>query len=320
MARTKWSARDIPDQTGKTVVVTGANRGIGFHAARMLAANGAQVILAVRDERRGQRAAERITRDSPDASLRVSLLDLANLASVRHFAEEFVGAYETLDLLLNNAGIMAIPFRRTVDGFEMHFGSNHLGHFALTGLLFPALLAAPSARVVTVSSINHYYGRIAFDNLHGERRYNGWLAYGQSKLANLLFAFELQRRFARARVRSISVACHPGYTSTNLQLVGPRMRGSRTEEAFWRAAHLFGQDAASGALPLVYAAVSPDVKGGEYIGPGRLFGLRGHPVTVRSSRRARDGETAERLWEVSEELTGVRYAFPHRSRRALSAD
>jgi NAD(P)-dependent dehydrogenase (short-subunit alcohol dehydrogenase family) len=286
----------------------------------MLSGKGARVILAVRDERRGQHAAERIAHDFPDALLHVQPVDLANLNSVRHFAEEFEGAHKTLDVLLNNAGVMAIPLRRTVDGFEMHLATNHLGPFALTGLLLPALLAAPAARVVTVSSINHYYGRIAFENLHGERRYNGWLAYGQSKLANLLFAFELQRRFARARTRAISVACHPGFAATNLQFVGPRMRGSRTGEALWRAANVFGQDAASGALPLVYAAVSPDVQGGEYVGPGRMFGLRGHPVIVRSSRRARDEATAERLWKVSEELTGVRYAFPRPAGRAHSAD
>jgi NAD(P)-dependent dehydrogenase (short-subunit alcohol dehydrogenase family) len=292
----KWTAANIPDQTRKTAVITGANSGLGFAIARELAQAGASVVLAVRDTAKGERAAAEIGERT-----QIERLDLADLSSVRSFAERFEGP---LDLLVNNAGVMAPPRRLTVDGFESQFGTNHLGHFALTGLLLPSLLGAPESRVVTMSSGGHRMGRINFDDLHGEHRYNNWLAYGQSKLANLLFAFELQRR-AEGRLKSL--AAHPGYAATNLQFAGPAHWYERASMAV--ANHVIAQNADTGALPALYAATAPDVAGGSYVGPDGFMELRGHPHLVTAAGRAYDQQVAVRLWDVSEELTGVHYAF-----------
>jgi NAD(P)-dependent dehydrogenase (short-subunit alcohol dehydrogenase family) len=302
----RWTEADIPDQRGRTAVVTGANSGIGFQAARALAEHGARVVLAVRDPDKGEAAAERVVMGAPQAARpEVRRLDLADLASVRAFAEAFG---EPLDLLVNNAGVMALPRRTTADGFEMQFGTNHLGHFALTGLLLDRLLERPGARVVTVSSGAHRTGRIRFDDLQGERRYQRWLAYGQSKLANLLFAAELQRRATAAGLDLLSVAAHPGYASTNLQVRGAQMDGSTIkEQGALLLNRLVGQSEEMGALPTLYAATAPDVRGGGYFGPDGPFEGRGHPRPVGRSGAARDEAVARRLWEVSEELTGVRY-------------
>jgi NAD(P)-dependent dehydrogenase (short-subunit alcohol dehydrogenase family) len=300
-----WTDAQIPDQSGRTAVVTGANSGIGFQAARRLAQHGARVVLAVRDADRGEAAAERIAMDGGAPRPEVRRLDLADLASVRAFAEGFG---EPLDVLVNNAGVMALPRRTTADGFEMQLGTNHLGHFALTGLLLDRLLERPGARVVTVSSGAHRMGRVRFDNLQGERHYQRWLAYGQSKLANLLFAAELQRRATAAGLDLLSVAAHPGYASTNLQVRGAQMDGSALKEhGAVLLNRLVGQSDDMGALPTLYAATSPDVRGGGYFGPDGPFESRGHPRPVGRSGAARDPETARRLWEVSEDLTGVRY-------------
>jgi NAD(P)-dependent dehydrogenase (short-subunit alcohol dehydrogenase family) len=226
---------------------------------------------------------------------------------VESAGEDFRGRWTSLDVLVNNAGVMALPFRSTVDGFEMQFGTNHLGHFALTGRLLPCLLASPAARVVTVSSGMHKFGRMDFDNLDASQGYSKWQVYSMSKLANLLFTCELQRRFAAAGVDAIAVAAHPGYSSTHLQSAGPKMRGSRVAAGTWRLMNLFGQSAAMGALPTVYAAVAPDVKGSDYIGPSGPGELRGHPVHVRMTRAARNPQDAARLWAASEALTGVVY-------------
>src|SRR3954470_3449507 len=293
----------MPDLGGRRAVVTGANSGLGFQIARELALHGTSVVLAVRDVARGEEAAGRI---GAGERVEVRRLDLADLASVREFAA--AGFEDGLDLLVNNAGVMALPRRTTRDGFEMQLGTNHLGHFALTGLLLPALLKKPTARVVTMSSGAHAFGRINFDNLQGERRYQRWLAYGQSKLANLLFAFELARRAALADVDLTSVAAHPGYAATNLQLQGARLEGSRLKEVLAGAGNrLFAQSDAQGALPALYAATMPDVIGGEYFGPDGHSGMRGHPTRAQTTKAARDPELAERLWTVSEELTGVSY-------------
>ena len=306
---TRWTIGDMPDQTGKTAVVTGGNSGIGFEVARALAGAGARVVLAVRSDDKGRAAAEAIRRAHPAATVEVLTLDLADLASVRRFAVAFRARYDALSLLINNAGVMALPSRRTVDGFEMQFGTNHLGHFALTGLLLPAILAVPGARVVTASSLLHRGGRIAFDNLDGSRGYRRWSAYNQSKLANLLFAYELQRRFAAGGADALSVGCHPGLTATDLWTAGARMEGSRLRERLnGMLRGLVAQSREMGALPTLYAATAPGVRGGSYIGPMALFGLRGYPGPARSSARARDPELARRLWAVSEELTGVRFA------------
>ena len=306
----RWIEQNIPSQTGKTALITGANSGLGFEAAKVSAGKGATVTLAVRDTAKGDAAAATIRAAVPGAELPVAVLGLASLASIRTFADAFARTHGRLDMLINNAGVMAIPRRTTADGFEMQFGTNHLGHFALTGLLLPLLLTIPAARIVTVSSGAHILGKINFDDLQGERSYNKWRAYGQSKLANLLFAYELQRRLAAAGSSVISVVAHPGYASTNLQAVGPEMEGSRFGKNVMSAGNrALGQSAAMGALPEVYAATSLAVRGGDYIGPDRLLGQRGFPKKVKSNARSRDQAVAARLWAVSEELTGVSYAL-----------
>ncbi len=303
-----WSLADLPDLSGRTAVVTGANSGLGLESARALAAGGALVVLACRSVDKGKQAADQITRRHPDARLEVRDLDLASLASVERFAEETAAAHPHVDLLMNNAGVMALPRRETSDGFEMQFGTNHLGHFALTGRLLDRVLAAPAGRVVTVSSQAHRPGRMDFDDLHGRRRYGKWRAYGQSKLANLLFAFELQRRLAAKGAAAISVAAHPGYAATNLQSAGPRMEGSTLMERLTELGNqLFSQDAATGALPQLRAAVDPTVDGGDYYGPDGWLEMWGAPKKVGTTSAARDESAARRLWELSEEATGVRF-------------
>ena len=295
-----WTADDVPDQTGRSVVVTGANSGIGFHAARVLAERGAEVVLAVRDITRGEAAAGRMR-----GAVQVRRLDLADLASVREFA---AGAPERIDLLVNNAGVMALPERRTVDGFEMQLGTNHLGHFALTGLVLERLLRGRDPRVVTVSSGLHKRGRIDFDDLQGERSYDKWAAYNQSKLANLLFAYELQRRASAAGLPLRSLAAHPGFAATNLWS-GGRSSSSLSERFAARSGKLIAQSDKMGAEPTLYAATAPGIRGGAYAGPGGFHEMRGHPKLVDSSPASKDEATARRLWEASEDLTGVRYEF-----------
>ena len=292
-----WTAQQIPDQHGRRVVVTGANSGIGFHAARELAQHGAAVVLAVRDVARGEEAARRIP-----AEVEVRRLDLADLDSVRAFAAAWDGP---LDLLVNNAGIMAPPLRRTAQGFESQLGTNHLGHFALTGLLLGALLQTQRPRVVTLSSGAHRMGRIAFDDLQSERSYKPWRAYGQSKLANLLFCFELQRRSDNAGAALTSVAAHPGYAATNLQ-TGTSSRAQDLVLAVLN--RVVAQSAEDGALPTLYAAVEP-LPGAAYVGPGGPGEVRGSPQLVDASSAAKDAQTAAALWAVSEELTGVDFDF-----------
>lgn len=302
---TAWTPSNLPDQTGHTVVVTGASSGIGAEAAEILAANGAHVVLAVRDLSRGTAVRDRIVARVPDAHLRVARLDVADLASVRAFAATMV-ELPKIDVLLNNAGLGMQPVRAiTVDGFERQFGTNHLGHFALTGLLMPALLRAATPRVVSIASIAHRQGRIDFDDLNHERRYKGGEAYSQSKLANLLFAFELDRRARAARSRLISVAAHPGVASTGF-MAATEMPGA-IQAVAGLAIRLFGQDTAHGALPGLYAAAMPDVQGGQYWGPDGFMELRGAPALAKASAAALDRAAAARLWTESERLTGVTY-------------
>ncbi len=303
-----WSAEHLSDLSGKTIIVTGANSGLGYVTTLELARKGAHVILACRDAGRADAATDRIRAEIPAASLSVSPLDLASLASVRDFAKRFRESHEKLDILCNNAGVMAIPKRETADGYEMQLGTNHLGHFALTGLLIDRLLATPRARVVNLSSTAHRIGKMRFDDLHWKRGYGKWRAYGQSKLANLLFSYELQRKLEANKADAMSVACHPGYAATNLQFAGPRMAESTTMERFFGVANrIFSQTASMGALPTLYAATSPALRGGEYIGPDGFAETWGHPKLVRSSARSRDLAAAARLWQESESLTGVRY-------------
>lgn len=303
-----WSANDIPDLSGKTVVVTGGNSGIGYEAAVQFAAKGANTILACRDPKKASAAAEAILESHPDAGVGTMELDLASLASVESFAEAFRGGNDRLDILANNAGVMALPRRTTSDGFEMQLGTNHFGHFALTGQLLDLLLKTPDARVVTVSSTFHKPGKINFDDLDGERSYFKWTAYAQSKLANLLFAYELQRRSEANRASLVSVGCHPGYASTNLQLAGPKMQGSSVSESAWGwINNIFAQSAEMGALPTLRAATDPDVAGGDYIGPSQMGEMWGPPIKVKSTSRSHDEEVAKKLWAISEDRTGVQY-------------
>lgn len=303
-----WTAEHLPDLSGKVVIVTGANSGIGFAAARECARSAAQVVLACRDRRKGASAREAIVAKAPPAAVEVMELDLARLDSIRQFAKQFHSRYDRLDVLCNNAGVMALPYCQTADGFEMQLGTNHLGHFALTGLLLDRLLATPGARVVNVSSLAHRLGAIRFDDLHSSDSYNKWRAYGQSKLANLLFTYELQRRLHAAGAGAISVACHPGWSATNLQTAGPRMSGAAAME--WLSDlgnRLLAQSADMGALPTLYAAAGDHVRGGDYIGPDGFQEMWGFPTKVTSNDRSHDRTTARRLWDVSVEQTGVRY-------------
>ena len=303
----KWTASDVPDQSGHIVVVTGANSGIGLIAARELARAGALVVVACRDTAKGQAAVEEMRAAAPEAALPVEALDLAELSSVRAFAERVAGEHDGIDLLVNNAGVMAPPYRKTTDGFESQIGTNHLGHFALTGLLMDALLARPEPRVVTISSTAHRTGRIDFDDLNSEHGYKRWRAYGQSKLANLLFCFELDRRARDAKVPLRSIAAHPGYSATNLQFAGPSKPHERLTMAITN--RVIAQSADMGALPTLYAATEPDLPGGSFIGPDGFLQGRGHPTVVKARAQAYDADVARRLWEVSEELTGVHYEF-----------
>jgi len=303
-----WTPDEMPDLSGKTIVVTGGNSGIGYEAAVQFARKKATVVLACRSIPKAQAAADAINASQPGATVEVMELDLSSLASIRSFADAFHQRHSRLDVLCNNAGVMAIPYRKTVDGFEMQFGTNHLGHFALTGLLIDRVLSTEGSRVVNVSSGAHRMGSIRFDDLQGQRNYRKWSAYGQSKLANLLFTFELQRHLDRAGAKTISVACHPGYAATNLQAAGPRMQGSSIMESVMALGNaMFSQSAAMGALPTLYAATSSEVHGGDYIGPDGLAELWGHPAKVGCAAAARDVATASRLWETSEQLTNVHY-------------
>jgi NAD(P)-dependent dehydrogenase (short-subunit alcohol dehydrogenase family) len=298
-----WDADRIPDQAGRIAIVTGANSGLGLVTARELARKGALVVLACRNLDKGRAALAEVEGAASGPDPKLEELDLASLSSVRSFAERFKASNDHLDLLINNAGVMASPRRYTADGFELHFGTNHLGHFALTGLLLPLMEGRGDARVVTLSSNAHKTVRhIAFDNLNGDRRYFRWNAYGQSKLANLLFALELDRRLGAKGSTVKSLAAHPGYAATNLQ--------SAAAPLFDRLVMKVGnavvaQNDEMGALPVLYAATEPGLEGGTYVGPDGIGEERGHPKIVKPNRAARDEETARRLWDVSAELTGV---------------
>ncbi|MDR5672798.1 oxidoreductase [Halalkaliarchaeum sp. AArc-GB] len=309
-----WNVDDVPDQTGRRIVITGANSGIGFEAAKVLVRKGARVVMACRSLDRGEAAAKAVrasirnTGETNAGDVVVRRLDLADLESVTSFPKRLELDDYPIDVLVNNAGIMGIPRRETEDGFERQFGVNHLGHFALTGTLVDSL--DDDARVVTVSSGMHERGEIDFEDLHGEESYGKWDAYAQSKLANLLFAYELDRRVEDAEVDITSVGVHPGYADTSLQSRGPEMTDSAVRKVMMRAANaVFAQPAADGALPTLYAATASDVQGGEYYGPGGFFTMRGPPERQRSSERSYDREAARRLWEVSAELTGVEFGL-----------
>jgi NAD(P)-dependent dehydrogenase (short-subunit alcohol dehydrogenase family) len=298
---TSWTTANIPNQSGRTAIVTGANTGLGLETAKALAAKGAHVVLAVRNLEKGEAAVEWISRSVPNADLELQRLDLGSLKSVREAADEIRAGHDTIDLLINNAGVMTPPKETTADGFELQFGTNHLGHFALTGLLLDRLLPVAGSRIVTVSSIGHRFSRgIRFDDLQWERSYNRLQAYGQSKLANLLFTYELQRRLVGQHTAAL--AAHPGGSDTELARHLPR--AAQRAVPFLRP--LF-QEAAMGALPTLRAATDPGALGGQYYGPDGLGEQKGHPKLVTSNERSYDIELQRRLWSVSEELTGVTY-------------
>ncbi|OAN32637.1 SDR family NAD(P)-dependent oxidoreductase [Mycolicibacterium iranicum] len=302
----KWTAADVPDQTGRTAIVTGANTGIGYEAALVLAGKGARVVLAVRNAGKGQKALDAITRKHPGAAVTLQELDLSSLASVRNATDALRAAHPRIDLLINNAGVMYPPKQVTRDGFELQFGTNHLGHFAFTGLLLDNLLEVPGSRVVTVASIAHNIrAGIHFDDLQWERSYNRVAAYGQSKLANLMFTYELQRRLAAKGAPTIAVAAHPGISNTELMrhIPGSGLPG------FAQLAGLVTNNPEVGALGTLRAATDPGVQGGQYYGPSGFRELVGHPVLVESNATSHDVAVQQRLWAVSEELTGVKFGI-----------
>lgn len=292
-----WTTQSIPSLKGKTAIVTGANSGIGLETARALAAKGANVILACRNSEKASAAQREIENGAGGAKVEAIALNLADLSSIRAFASTFSSKYDRLDILVNNAGVMTPPLTKTTDGFEVQFGGNHLGHFALTGLLLDLLKSTPDSRLVVVSSIAERFGRIDFNNLNAERQYDPMTAYGQSKLANLLFSYELSRRLSAQKSSPLVVAVHPGLTATNLQ---------KNSAISGLLSSFIAQPAAMGALPSLYAATAPGVQSGDYFGPDGFLEIGGYPKKIDSSANSRDTEVAKQLWQVSETLSGVK--------------
>lgn len=308
MRAKKWTVKDMPDQTGKVVVITGGNSGLGFETARAFAQKGADLVLACRSESRGEAAKNKILEEIPEAKIAIIIVDLMDLSSVRSFAEKFTHSYSQLHILVNNAGIMTSPYGLTKDGFESQMGTNYLGHFALTGLLLDVLTRTPKSRVVMVSSLAHRWGKINLPNTIFEKAdsYRSMRAYGSSKLASLLFIYELQRKFENNGNNSIAVAAHPGASFTNL---GRYREGKFLYKLFSPLIKIVLPVPEAGALSQLKAAVDPNVKGGEFYGPSGFFQLGGHPKLVKSTKKSHNRELAQKLWDLSEELTGVRYKF-----------
>lgn len=309
LSKNEWTAEDIPELEDRKIIVTGANSGLGFQATRRFAEKGAEVTMACRSMEKGSEAKGKIEEEFPNSSLELRKLDLSSLESVKDFAEEYSANHEELHILCNNAGIMAIPRQETEDGFEKQFGVNHLGHFALTARLFPLLKETDEeTRIVTQSSGLHKNGEINFEDLMMEEEYDKWDAYAQSKLANVLFAYELDRKISGKDLDMKSVVCHPGYAATNLQYRGPRESGSKIKYGVMKIANTFlAQSAEKGALPMLYAAVSEKIEGGEYIGPGGLGNMRGYPMEQDSSPQSYNEDVAEALWNRSEGLTAEEF-------------
>ncbi|HEY2506231.1 MAG TPA: oxidoreductase [Streptosporangiaceae bacterium] len=302
-----WTGQDVGDQQGRVAIVTGANSGLGLATALVLARHGATVVLAGRDQDKTARAADQIRVEQPSAAVQTAEIDLASLESVRKTAAELTTRFARIDLLINNAGVMFPPYRLTKDGYELQFGTNHLGHFALTGLLMPALLAAPDSRVVTVSSNAHRGGRMNFADLQSSQRYVRFVAYGQSKLANLMFTYELARRLTAARVTTMALAAHPGTARTNLTRHVSALANPAMSPRLGRLNSWWVQDAAMGALPTLRAATDPAAVSGTCYGPDGFMQMTGYPVVVRTSGRSHNSEHQRRLWVESEQLTGVMY-------------
>ena len=299
MNKEKWTIENIGDQSGKTVIVTGSSSGIGLEAVKVLANKGAEVIIAVRNATKGKNAEEKIKSQNPNANVKVMIVDLANLKSVREFAKKFNAGYDKLNLLINNAGVMIPPYSKTTDGFELQFGTNHLGHFALTALLFDKLKATPNSRIVNVASMAHKYGNINFDDLNWEKRnYKAWSAYGDSKIANLYFTYYLADQISKSGIDIKVTSSHPGWTATDLQ------RHSRMFEFLNK---FFAMPAEQGALPTLRAAIDTEAQSGDYFGPDGFQEWRGFPVKVESNKLSHNMEIAGKLWKVSEELTGIKF-------------
>ena len=299
MKTEKWNSSNISDQTGRVAIVTGSSSGIGFETARVLTKKNATVIIAVRSLEKGRKAGSKITDEYQNADIEIMELDLASLASVQRFVDAFKRKYARLDLLINNAGVMVPPYSKTTDGFELQFGTNHLGHFALTVLLIDLLKNTSGSRVVSVSSMAHKIGNIDFDDLNWEKRkYKKWQAYGDSKIANLYFTYALQRRFENGDSGPIAAAAHPGWTATDLQ------RHTGLASAL---NHIFAQNSEMGALPTLYAATAEDIKGADFVGPGGFQEMKGYPKKVKANALSQDQDIADRLWQLSEEMTGVNF-------------
>lgn len=306
--KSKWNTHNIPDQSGKIVIVTGANSGLGFDMSKALAGKNAHVIMASRNAEKAEDALARIKSDIPNANIEHMALDLADLEPVKRFAKQFTSKFKALDILINNAGVMATPQMRTKDGFEMQFGTNHLGHYALTGHLLPLLKATPKSRVVNVSSLAARKGKMQWDNLMNDINYQSWRVYRQSKLANQLFTYALNRRLQAAGLDSMALAAHPGVSSTNLH-----HSTKLNAVGFWIADKivmpLMAQASEKGALPILYAATASDVDAGGYYGPSSGNEYRGYPAPAQIPDQAKTKKDQEKLWEISEELTEVRYNF-----------
>lgn len=299
MSKRKWDSKDIADQKGRVAIITGSSSGIGYETVRVLAEKKATVIIAVRNLQKGNGAVEKIRERHPDTDIKVMELDLANLESVRDFATEFKNSYNRLDLLINNAGVMIPPYSKTADGFELQFGTNHLGHFALTGLLIDLINNTPDSRIVNVASSAHHYGNLDLNDLNWEKRsYKKMRAYGDTKIANLYFTYELKKKLGEAGAKTLVTAAHPGWTATELQRHSGLIRFLN---------HFFAQGITMGALPVLYAAVGTDVKSGDYFGPSGWREMKGFPKKVESNELSHNKEIAEKLWEISEEWTGVKF-------------
>jgi len=299
MKKKKWDIENISDQSGKTVIVTGSSSGIGFEAARVMAKKNAEVIIAVRNDAKGEKALKKIVSEIKDAKVKVMKLDLADLGSVKRFAEEFKRSYKKLDILINNAGVMMPPYSKTANGFELQMGTNHLGHFALTQQLLDILNNTKGSRIVNVSSMAHKSGNINFDDINWDnRKYKPMKSYGDSKIANLYFTSELSKKLREKGTDTIVTSAHPGWTATELQ---------RHNSAFDFLNRFFAQNVSMGTLPTLYAAVGQDVKSGDFYGPSGFMEMRGYPKKVSPNKRSQDMSTAAKLWEVSENLTGVKY-------------
>ncbi|MEM6283549.1 MAG: oxidoreductase [Chloroflexota bacterium] len=305
----KWTQNDIPNMDGKVVIITGANSGLGFESTKAIAARGATIVMACRNLEKGEKARQDVLKLEPGATLDLMQLDNASLDSVRAFADAFKAKYDRLDLLLNNAGVMAIPRKLTDDGFETQLGVNHLAHFALTGLLLDVIVSTPNARIHNVSSSANYMGSMNFDDLMGEQSYDRWGAYGQSKLANILFTFELQKRLKAAGYDTIANTSHPGLVMTNLQTTSVEQSGTGFEAFLYRIVEpLMAQDVSMGVLPQLFGSTAAGARGGVFYGP-KTFNLRGYPAEKKANDEAYDDAALARFWAMSEELTGVTYTL-----------